>query len=122
MNATRPALIMKIACTCGVLLLATAAPAAEVSPVRPNRPVAAKAPVPDSGQLEKDLQQLPWKQFRSVIESIPKMKAEVEAYGSIGWQYVEARYKTYPWKKSIDKLDASQKRQLADLIRKAGRR
>ncbi len=117
---------MKIARAGTALLLATtlaaAAHAAELSPAKANKPVAARAPLPASQQLEKELQQLPWKQFRSVIESIPKMKAEVEAYGPIGLQYVEARYKTYSWKKSIDKLDDSQKRQLADLIRQAGRR
>jgi hypothetical protein len=79
----------------------------------------AKSAVPDSQQMEKDLQQLPWPQFRSIIESVPKMKADVEAYGAFGWKYVEARYKTYPWKKNIDKLDDAQKKQLADLIKRA---
>lgn len=120
MNASRPVLTIKIALL-SLALLATAQ-AAEVAPAKTGKPVTAKAPVPDSQQLEKGLQRLSWKQFRSVIEAIPKMKAEVEAYGPIGWQYVEARYKTYAWKKSIDKLDDAQKRQLAGLIEKAGRR
>jgi len=70
----------------------------------------------DSKQMEKDLQRLPWKQFRSVIEAVPKMRAEVEAYGTIGWQIVQANYTHYHWQKNIDKLDAAQKKQLADLI------
>jgi hypothetical protein len=78
-----------------------------------------RSALPDAQQMEKDLQQLNWSQFRSVIESVPKMKADVEVYGPAGWKYVEARYATYPWKKNIDKLDDAQKRQLADLIRRA---
>lgn len=74
---------------------------------------------PDSGQMQRDLQQLDWKQFRSVIESVPKMKADVDAFGPLGWQYVQANYSTYPWKKSIDRLDAAQKKQLAELIQTA---
>ena len=73
--------------------------------------------VPDSKQMERDLQRLPWKQFRSVIEAVPKMKADVDAYGPAGWKYIEGRYKTHGWKKGIDKLDPDQKRRLADLIR-----
>ncbi len=69
--------------------------------------------------MEKDLQQLPWKQFRSVIVAIPKMKAAIDAYGPGGWQFVRENYANYGWKKHIDKLDASQKRQLADLIKAA---
>jgi hypothetical protein len=85
-----------------------------------NKAVArAKISVPDSQQMELDLQHLSWPQFRSVIEAVPKMKAEVEAYGSIGWKYVESRYATYAWKKNIDKLDDAQKKKLADLIRSA---
>jgi hypothetical protein len=73
--------------------------------------------LPDSAQLESDLQHLPWKKFRSVIEAVPKMKADVEAYGPAGWKYVEIRYRTFAWKKGIDKLDEAQKQRLADLIR-----
>ena len=73
----------------------------------------------NSQQMEQDLQQLTWKQFRSVIESVPKMKADVEVYGPLGWQYVQSNYKTYGWKKSIDRLDDNQKQQLADLIKTA---
>ena len=72
--------------------------------------------VPDSKQLEKELQALPWPQFRKVIESIPKLKADVEAYGSAGWQFVKAKYSTHAWKKNIDRLDDEEKRQLARLI------
>lgn len=75
--------------------------------------------MPDSLAMEKDLQQLNWKQFRSVVEAVPKLKANVDAYGPLGWDYVRQRYRTYGWKKSIEKLDKSEKLQLADLIRKA---
>ena len=67
--------------------------------------------------MEKDLQSLPWKQFRSIIESIPKLKADVEAYGPIGWQFVQANYKAYGWKRNIDRLDETQKKHLAELIK-----
>lgn len=70
----------------------------------------------DSAQMEKELQQLPWLQFRSVIESVPKLKADVDAYGAFGWQFVQGQYRHYPWKKKIDKLDDVQKRKLAELI------
>lgn len=73
----------------------------------------------DSLQMEKDLQRLPWKQFRQVIESVPKLKADVEAYGPVGWTYVQQNYRTHGWKKSIDKLNEAQRKQLADLIRLA---
>lgn len=74
---------------------------------------------PDSAALEKSLQSLDWGQFKSVVEAIPKLKADVDAYGPLGWQYVEANYRTYGWKRSIDKLDEEQKRQLASLIESA---
>ena len=74
---------------------------------------------PDSQAMEKSLQSLHWKQFRSIIETIPKMKADVEAYGPIGWQFVQANYKTYGWKKNIDRLDDAQKKRLAELIQSA---
>ena len=74
---------------------------------------------PDSQAMEKELQSLPWKQFRAIIESIPKMKADVEAYGPIGWQFVQANYRIYGWKKNIDRLDETQKKRLAELIQSA---
>lgn len=74
---------------------------------------------PDSRQLEKDLQSLNWKQFRSVVEAIPPIRAEVDRYGPLGWQYVQQHYKTYPWKKSIDQLANWQKIELARLIERA---
>jgi hypothetical protein len=88
-------------------------------PVGSKAATSTKNAAPDSQQLEYDLQRLPWTKFRSVIESVPKMKADVEAYGPVGWKYVEANYSTYAWKKKIDKLDDAQKRQLAELIRRA---
>ncbi len=79
----------------------------------------AASSIPDSKTMEGDLQRLPWKQFRSVVEAVPKLKADVEAYGTFGWKYVMANYTTYGWKKNIDKLDDVQKKQLATLIQKA---
>lgn len=73
----------------------------------------------DSRTMEKELQSLPWKQFRAIVESIPKLKADVEAYGPIGWQFVQANYKAYGWKKNIDRLDEIQKMRLAELIQSA---
>lgn len=89
------------------------------TPSTPDKGVVAPAGSgwPDSKQMERDLQRLPWKQFRSVIEAVPKMKADVDAYGPAGWKFVEGRYKTHAWKKGIDKLDDDQKQRLADLIR-----
>ena len=72
-----------------------------------------------SVRMEKDLQSLDWAQFRSVIEAVPKMKADVDAYGAVGWQYVQANYRTYAWRKNIDRLDDERKAQLADLIQLA---
>ena len=100
----------------GSAFAASKRPAAQAKPK-----VQATHVVPDSQQIEKDLQSLDWPQFRAVVEAVPKLKADVDAYGPLGWKYVEARYKTYPWKKSVDKLDDDQKRHLADLIRGAKR-
>ena len=76
----------------------------------------------DSGsskQIEKDLQSLNWEQFKSVVKAVPKLKSDVDAFGPLGWQYVQLNYQTYGWKKNIDKLDATQKKQLIGLIGKA---
>jgi hypothetical protein len=81
-----------------------------------------RSPDLDSGKMEKDLQRLPWKQFRTVVESEPRLKAGIEAYGPIGWQFVEANYRNYGWKRNIDKLDASQKKRLAEQIRRVSGR
>lgn len=77
----------------------------------------------DSAALERELQRLPWKQFKAVVESEPRLKASVDAYGPLGWQFVQENYRRYGWKKNIDKLDDRQKRQLAERIRqvKGGR-
>jgi hypothetical protein len=98
-----------------------AAPAlcADAPPADRRTVVPPKSAVLDNKQMESDLQRLPWKQFRSVIEAVPKMKADVDAYGPAGWKYIEGRYKTHGWKKGIDKLDPDQKQRLADLIRAA---
>lgn len=72
-----------------------------------------------SKQIEKELQRLSWSQFRTVVEAVPKLKADVDAYGPMGWNFVRANYRAYPWKKSVDKLDDKQKNELLELIRKA---
>lgn len=100
------------------LLFAPAASAEGIAPAQSQAPIAASA-APDSTKLEKDLQSLSWPQFRAVIQAVPQLKAGIDAYGAFGWQYVQAGYKTYRWRKSIDKLDAAQRRQLADLIAQA---
>lgn len=103
------------------LWLPAAFPAAGQPPTPTATPAksAAKNVLPDSRQIEQDLQRLPWPQFRSVIEAIPKLKADVDAFGSFGWQYVKANYQTHGWKKNVDRLDDAQKRQLVELIRAA---
>ncbi|MEO8409589.1 MAG: hypothetical protein ABI478_03395 [Propionivibrio sp.] len=103
-----------------VLLVAvTSATAADPAPlvIRPTR----SATAPDSRELQNALQKLSWPQFRAVVEAVPKLKADVEAYGQVGWQIVKDNYRVYPWKRSIDKLDIGQKKELADLIERAGR-
>lgn len=93
--------------------------AAEVRPASKSLVAVAQPAIPDSKQLERDLQRLSWKQFRWVVESVPKLKAGVDAYGPMGWKYVQSRYTTYPWKGSIDRLEAGDKLQLVELIRRA---
>ena len=73
----------------------------------------------DSRQMSMDLQGLPWKPFKAIIKAVPKLATDVDAYGPLGWQFVKENYKAYDWKKKIDKLDAAQKKQLAELIRTA---
>ena len=68
-------------------------------------------------QMEEDLQHMNWVQFRSVVEAVPKFKADIDAYGPTAWQYVQANYTTYHWRKIIKRLDETQKKQLAELIR-----
>lgn len=105
----------------GALLLVLGSGTGISAEVRPAKPAVAatKTAVPDSKLLEQDLQRLSWKQFRWVVESVPKLKAGVDAYGPMGWRYVQSRYATYPWKNSIDRLDAAEKLHLVELIRRA---
>lgn len=88
-----------------------------------DKPVAAAADqaafVPESLELERNLQALTWPQFRAVVEAVPKLKRSVDAYGVIGWEYVKANYQTYRWRKSIDRMDDAQKVGLAELIARA---
>ena len=79
----------------------------------------AAAPMPDSRQLEKELQGLNWSQFKAVIEAIPEIRREVEKYGPLGWEYVKTNYRSYGWKKNIDRLDSGEKQRLAQLIQRA---
>lgn len=85
----------------------------------PPSSTSTESPLPDSQRMEIDLQNLPWPQFKSVVEAIPKLKADIEAYGSFGWQFVQANYTRYGWKKKIDRLDEHQKRLLSELIAQA---
>lgn len=72
----------------------------------------------EAERLEKSLQGLNWEQFRTVVNSIPKLKADVDAYGSFGWEFVKANYQQHKWRKNILKMDAGQRKQLDQLIRK----
>ena len=99
--------------------IASAFAADEVPPADTATQAVTMDAAPNSKQIEEDLQHLPWKQFKSVIESIPRMKADVDAYGVLGWNYVQANYKTYAWKRNIDRLDLAQRTRLVDLIRVA---
>lgn len=78
----------------------------------------ATAPALSSKVLEKELQSLDWEQFQSVVKAVPKLRAQVDAYGPMGWQFVQQNYRSYGWRKSIDKLDVDQKQDLQDLINK----
>ncbi|MGE5385095.1 MAG: hypothetical protein ACM3SV_04320 [Betaproteobacteria bacterium] len=103
------------------LLLAVSLPAlaGQVEGASTANTVPAQAAASDSVKLEKALQRLDWPQFKSVVEAVPQLKSQVDAYGKLGWQYVQANYKTYGWRKSINKLDDEQKQQLRELIHKA---
>jgi len=105
---------------CLLLLLAASAAFAYAAPA--TTAAQSKQANLDSQHLERELQSLNWEQFRYVVESVPKLRADVDAYGRLGWEYVKANYTRYRWKKNIDKLDVSQKRQLATLIQKAKKR
>ena len=102
-----------------VTLPVFAAPLAQAAaPTAPVRGVS-KSAEPDSAVLERQLQQLPWPQFRSVVESVPKLKSAVDAYGPAGWQFVQANYRSYGWRRNIDKLSVEQKRDLAARVERA---
>ncbi len=92
---------------------------AGIENLSPAKAVQTKKSVPDSGQLEKGLQSLNWKQFKSVVEAIPRIRTEIDKYGPLGWQYVQRHYKTYAWNKPIDRLEVWQKHELARLIKRA---
>ena len=96
-------------------------PVTAATPPEPPQRAAQRYPPPDSAALEKALQGLSWRQFRSVVEAVPKLKAAVDAYGPAGWQFVQANYRRYGWKKNIDRLDDAQKNQLAGEIERARR-
>jgi len=109
----------KFAMILAIVLAVSPAFAKKTHPAAPAKSASQAVVAPDSQQMETDLQKLTWPQLRFVIESVPKLKADVETYGPAGWKYVEARYATYPWKKNIDRLDDAQKRQLAELVQLA---
>lgn len=66
--------------------------------------------------MERQLQALPWEQFRAVIETEAKLKSDVEAYGPLGWAFVKKNYRSHPWSKNIQRLDESRRRQLLDAL------
>jgi hypothetical protein len=82
---------------CALPLYAAIALSADLPRQGSTKPAApaSRAEMPDSKQIERELQGLPWPQFRAVIESIPKLRADVEAYGSAGWAFVQSNYKTH---------------------------
>jgi pyruvate/2-oxoglutarate dehydrogenase complex dihydrolipoamide acyltransferase (E2) component len=95
------------------------ATAPATNPANPAADAATNRAAADSLKLEKSLQSLNWPQFRSVVEAVPKLKADVDAYGELGWQYVQMNYKNYRWRKSINRLSDEQRQQLAALIQDA---
>ncbi len=109
-----------------VLPAAASEPTAAASPAPASAPAAEKprgadaAEAPSDEVLERKLQALSWPQFKSVVSAVPKLKSQVDTFGPLGWNYVQMHYKTYPWHKSVAKLDAPQKRELDGLITKAG--
>ena len=116
-----------VACLAGFLLLlppVVGAAGGDVSVSDAGSSVASigAAPVrrvPDSLELEQRLQALDWRAFRAVVEAVPKLKKSVDAYGPFGWEYVRLNYQSYPWRKSIDRLDDAQKIVLGELIDQA---
>lgn len=121
MNASLPAthrkmrtILMGIGLAIFLIPVAATAGHTQAAAVSPSR-----KEVPDARQLEKELQSLNWKQFRSVIEAIPPIRAEVDKYGPLGWQYVRQNYRTYPWRRSISRLAELQRIELARLIAQA---
>ena len=104
-------------------LLFLAALCVSATPAAPTTGVpvqaGAKAAAADSVTLEKELQGLSWRQFRSVVESVPQLKSAADAYGPAGWQFVQANYRNYGWRRNIDKLNAEQKHELAARIERA---
>jgi hypothetical protein len=99
--------------------LAADPPSAPNADLPASRPAAGTADTIDRLQLEHDMQTLPWPKFKAVVEAVPKMKASVDAYGPFGWQYVEKNYRSYGWKKNIDRLDDEQRQQLFQLVQRA---
>lgn len=103
-----------------ILLLFVVSPPLLAASAAPVPAAASAAPaVASSKQIEKELQRLSWPQFKAVVEAVPKIRADVDAYGPTGWDFVRANYRAWPWKKSVDKLDDAQKTDLLELIRKA---
>lgn len=121
MNASLPAthrkmrtILMGIGLAIFLIPVAATAGHTQAAAVSPSR-----KEVPDARQLEKELQSLNWKQFRSVIEAIPPIRAEVDKYGPLGWQYVRQNYQAYPWRRSIVRLAEWQRIELSRLIAQA---
>lgn len=108
--------------TVSFLLLATCSAtlvAAQETSLEAQRGEARAGFSAQSIELEQRLQRLNWEQFKRVVEAVPKLKASVDAYGPLGWEYVRANYATYRWRKNIERLSSSERHRLAELIDRA---
>jgi hypothetical protein len=119
MLCKRRAAVLALIGACGTAPVVALENALEPQQADKAAPAFLASPAAESADLERRLQRLSWAQFKRVIFAIPKLKASVDAYGPLGWEYVRANYATYPWKKNIARLDASERHQLAELIERA---
>lgn len=107
--------------TCLLLLLSfpawSRAEAPKDAPAQLEVPATRLAPLDATPQgLEHQLQSLPWELFRAVVESEPKLKADVDAYGPLGWAYVQKKYRAHPWARNLERFEPERLHQLATTI------
>lgn len=106
---------------CLLLLLSlpvwSRAEAPKDAPAQLEAPAPRRTPLDATPQaLEHQLQSLPWELFRTVVESEPKLKADVDAYGPLGWAYIQKKYRAHPWSRNLERLDLERRHQLATTI------